>query len=123
MSEKTPRPMSAQHHGPRKDGDRGGGLVNSIKNRISRKDDSAAPAQEVPRDAPLYLAGSARTHYGTSTSVLTRERRERGYTEEDFNIGGDHSPFPKPTDDCPFDIIAYIARHMYEKPLDNTPKI
>jgi len=117
-------PLSAQQHGPRKAGDRGGGIVNSVKQRKSRDNDSAAPVLENQPDAPLYQAGSMRRQYGMPLSVSTRERTARGYQDTDFNIGGALSPFPEPTKDCPFETIAYIAREeMYEKPFKKTSEI
>ena len=92
------QPLSAQWSSPRKSGDSGGGIVSSIKQRVSRNNDSAAAGHEIPSDAPLYVAGSAPKKYGKSLSVLTRERSERGYQDSDTDFGGRLSPFPTPSE-------------------------
>ena len=94
----------------------------SLENRRNGND-SAAPILETLSDASLYQAGSIPRRYGRPLSVLTRERRKRGLQDDDFNIGGAHSPYPEPTKDCPFETIAYIAREMYEKPFKKTSEI
>ena len=67
----------------------------SLENR-KNGNDSAAPALEVPPDAPLYEPGSAPRRYGRPLSVLTRQRTERGYNDSDTEFGGPLSPFPTP---------------------------
>ncbi len=57
----------------------------------------------------------ARRNYGPSTMLSARAKRGRAVQDSDFNIGGDMSPYPKPTKDCPYDIITYFAKHVYEK--------
>ena len=115
--QRMPQAPSALPSKPRY-GDRGGGTIHSIKARESNTSDTAKPVAQVPSDAPLYEAGSMRRQYGRPVGVSTRQRRERGLQDDDFNIGGAHSPYPEPTKDCPFETIAYIARHWYEgKPI------
>ena len=117
------QPLSAQRSGPKREGDRGGGIVNSIKQRMSRDNDSAAAVLETPPNVPIYEPGSAPKKYGKSPRVSARERHERGYQDEDLVFGGRLSPYPAPSKGLPFETIAFIARHMYEKPFDNKTEV
>jgi hypothetical protein len=49
-------------------------------------------------------------------AVVPVVKKLRPLQDSDFLVGGKHSPFPKPSADLPFETIAYIARHLYEKP-------
>lgn len=105
----------AQPNAPRKQGEGTGGIMRSIQARQERK---IGPDIEIPADAALYQTGSAPRRYGKPISVLTRERRERGYQDSDFNIGGECSPYPAPSKELPFNDITFLIRHLYEgKPL------
>lgn len=101
----------------------GKGALKTGKERAPRATTRARQASQDTSDASLYQAGSLRRDYGRPTVVLTRERRERGYQDSDFNIGGHCSPFPAPTKELPFETIAYWVREMYEKPFKNKPTV
>ncbi len=73
---------------------------------------------EVLEENPVKNTVALRRHYGPSTMLSENSKRTRVTQDADFNIGGKRSPFPAPTEDCPFDIIAYIAREAYEKPFN-----
>lgn len=66
--------------------------ANSLRNLVE-------PDVQTPPDAALYETNSARrSYYGIPFSVSTRQRRERGYQDSDFEFGGRLSPFPTPNE-------------------------
>ena len=91
----VPRYPSAQRQEPRKQGEGTSGIMRSIQARMERKE---GPVVDVPSDAVLYQVGSAPRRYGKPLSVLTRQRRDRGYQDSDTEFGGRLSPFPTPSE-------------------------
>ncbi len=49
----------------------------------------------------------------TTGFVSAREKRQRGYSDSDYYIGGVRSPFPAPSEDLPLETIHFIATKMY----------
>lgn len=86
----------------------GGGTMASIRARQAYLDRAVPQNPSTSREIePSRISPKA------SGFVTSCQKRQRGYIDSDFYIGGSHSPFPAPTAEVPLELIHFIATKMY----------